>query len=99
MIAVGQGEYLRVRALREGFFGGSFYWRVIGAVLLAQQVRRQVLGRTPERLAVERLRPGQRVTVQTSTPRLDLTRRQRRAALARLEAEALASVRGAAPPS
>jgi hypothetical protein len=51
-----------------------------------------VVKKTPERLAVERIGPGRRVTVDVFEPNLQLSRRERRAELRRLEAEAVASV-------
>lgn len=92
MLMVGQGVLVRRNALRQGLVLGQPMWRLVGALLLAQDAYRIVVKKTPERLAVERIKPGHRVTVQAVKPNLNLSRRQRRAELRRLEAEALASV-------
>lgn len=92
MLMVGQGVYLRRSAIRQGLIGGSRYWRVIGVGLVGQEIYRQVFRKKPERIAVERVAQGRRVVVTTSAPRLDLSRRQTRAELARLEAEAMDSI-------
>jgi hypothetical protein len=92
MLMVGQGVYLRRSALRPGLILGSPLWRAIGLALIAQGAYRQAVGRAPEPIAVERIGIGHRVTVTTFEPNLGLRRRARRAALARLQDEAQASV-------
>jgi hypothetical protein len=92
MLMVGQGQYVRRSALRQGLGRGSPAWRLIGLLLLSQELYTKAVKKTPEQLAVERIGPGHRVTVHATDPKLGLSRRQRRAELRRLEAEALASV-------
>jgi len=92
MLMVGQGVYVRRSALRQGLILGNPTWRFIGALLLGQELYKRAVKKTPERLAVERIGPGGRVTVRSTEPNLQLSRRQRRAELRRLETEALASV-------
>ncbi len=92
MLMVGQGDFLRVKALRHGLILGNPYWRAVGGVLVAREVSKRVLQKPPERLATERIGAGRFVTVAVSAPRLDLSRRARRTELKRLETEALASV-------
>jgi len=92
MLMVGQGDFLRVKAIRHGLILGNPYWRAVGGALLLREVSKRVLSSPPERLARERLGPGHSVKVAASAPNLDLSRRQRRAELKRLESEALASV-------
>jgi hypothetical protein len=99
MLMVGQGDYLRARALRHGLILGNPYWRAVGGVLVARAVSKQVFRRAPEQIARERIGIGRLVTVAVVAPRLDLSRRQRRAELGRLEADALASVSAAKPRS
>lgn len=93
MIMVGQGDFLRARALRHGLIMGNPFWRAIGVVLLAQQARRRLFTKPPERIAVERIGIGRQVRVSVLEP--SLSRRGRKAALRSLEAEALASVAAA----
>jgi hypothetical protein len=92
MVMVGQGAYVRRSAIRQGFVLGNPVWRAIGVGLVGQAVYRQVFHRPPERVAIERIRAGHQVTVATFEPTLRLSRRNRRDALARLEAEATSSV-------
>ena len=92
MLMVGQGVYVRRSAIRQGLILGNPMWRFIGVIVLGQELYRLTVKKTPERLATERIGPGHRVTVHAIEPNLHLSRRQRRAELRRLEAEALASV-------
>ncbi len=92
MLMVGQGVYVRRSALRQGLILGNPTWRIIGVLLLGQELYKTAVKKTPERLAVERIGPGHRVTVHAMEPNLQLSRRERRAELRRLEAEAVASV-------
>jgi hypothetical protein len=92
MLMVGQGAYLRRNALRHGLVLGNPLWRAIGLALVAQEFHRVVIKRQHEVLAVERIRVGHQVNVAADKPNLGLSRRQRRAALRRLEADAVASV-------
>jgi len=91
MLMVGQGVYLRRGALRHGFLKGERYWQVIGVVLIGEGIYKRAVKKQPEHIAVERMRSGQRTQISTTAPQLDLSRRQRRAELKRLTAEALAS--------
>ncbi len=92
MLMVGHGDFLRAQAIRRGLVMGNPYWRALGGVLIVREVGKQVFQKPPERLARDRLGVGRRLTVAVTAPRLDLSRRQRRAELGRLEADALASV-------
>ena len=97
MLMVGQGVYVRRTAVRQGLMMGQPFWRAIGVVLLGQELYKQAFKRVPERLAVERIGAGRTVTVSTFEPDVRLGRRARRAALRRLESEALASVAARRP--
>ncbi len=92
MLMAGQGVYVRRSVIRQGLVLGNPMWRFIGVLVVGQEVYRRAFKKMPERLAVERIGPGHRVTVHAIEPNLHLTRRQRRAELRRLEAEAVASV-------
>ncbi len=93
MLLIGQGDYLRARAMRQGLVLGNPFWRAVGGALIVREVSKQVFAKPPERLARQRVRPGRFVTVTVSEPRLDLSRRERRAELDRLRTEAMRSVR------
>lgn len=92
MLLVGQGDFLRARAIRHGLILGSPYWRAVGGVLVVREVSKRVLRKPPDRLGRKRLRAGQSVKVAVTAPRRDLSRRARRAELQRLETEARASI-------
>lgn len=93
MLLIGQGDYLRVKALRQGLGMGNPFWRAVGIALLLREANRRVFAKPTERLAVERIRAGGQVRVTVMEP--TLSRRGRKRALARLEADALASVAAA----
>lgn len=93
MVLVGQGVYLRRTALRQGLILGHPLWRAVGLMLLGQEVYKQAFKKVPEQLAVEHTGVGRQVLVSTIEP--SRQRRGRRAALKRLEAEALADVEAA----
>lgn len=95
MLLVGQGDFLRARALRHGLILGSPYWRAVGGILVVRGVSKRVLQKPPERLGRQRVQAGRFVKVTVSAPRLDLSRRERRVELQRLETEAMASISAA----
>ena len=92
MLMVGQGEYIRARALRHGVILGSRYWRIVGATIILQDLHRTIVRRHPEHVTVERVRAGHQVKVTVSEPNLQLSRRERRRVLARMRADAEATV-------
>jgi hypothetical protein len=92
MMLVGQSVYLRRNALRHGLVLGEPLWRAVGLGLIAQAAYRTAFGKSSEPISIERIGIGHKVTVTTFEPTLHLSRRARRAQLARLRAEAQASV-------
>jgi hypothetical protein len=92
MLIVGQGDFLRARALRHGLILGNPFWRAIGGVLVVRHLSKSVFRQPPERIGREKLRAGQFVRITVSEPNLDLSRRASRAELERLESNAQASV-------
>ena len=67
---------LRRNALYKGVFGGSRGWVVVGAFMWGPRVCRRLFGKTEEIVAIERLRAGQFVRVESIAPP---TRKQRKA--------------------
>ena len=92
MLMVGQGVYVRRSAIRQGLVLGNPFWRAIGLALIGQEIYKRAFTVAPERLAKEKIKAGHVVSVDVFEPNLDLSRRQRRAELRRLESEAVASV-------
>jgi hypothetical protein len=91
MLMVGQGEYIRARALRHGVVLGSRYWRIIGTLILLQDAQRGIR-RRPEHVTIERVRPNQRLQIVVADPDLSGGRRHRRQRLRTMRAEAEAGV-------
>ncbi len=46
-------------AMREGIFGHSRVWKVVGIAILARRGLKKLMGAAPRTLAVERIRPGE----------------------------------------
>lgn len=68
---------LKRSALRKGVFGASTGWKAVAAVVFGGTFLRRLVSKQAEVVSVEKLRPGQTVTI-TSIERT--TRRQRRRA-------------------
>lgn len=92
MMLVGQSVYLRRNALRHGLVLGEPLWRAVGVGLILHAAYRTAFGKNPEPISVERIGVGHKVTVTTFEPQRHLSRRARKTELARLRAEAQASV-------
>jgi hypothetical protein len=90
MILLGQGSYLRARAFRSGAVEGKPYWRLIGAMLVLQAVRRRLARSPAERLSIQRLEPGHSTHIAVSAPDLRAGRRERRRRLGQLRTAARA---------
>jgi hypothetical protein len=76
LIMIGRPALVRHTAFTEGLAGRDRFWRVVAFGFLAQDVIRKFTVKEPERLGIERLVPGQSVTV-TALPAS--ARRSRRA--------------------
>lgn len=68
---------IRNNALRQGVLGPSRAWRAVAVLVFGRQFLKRTFGRRPEIVSVERLLPGQTVSVTAIRP---VTRRQQRAA-------------------
>ncbi len=55
------GLLVRRKAISQGFFGDSRVWQVIGVVVFGRTVLRKIMGAGSETVAVERIRPGERI--------------------------------------
>ncbi len=73
VIALVRSDIVRHSALRDGVYGKSRFWRSVAVMLFANDARRALTVKEPDRLGTERLVEGQGVTV------LALTRPSRRA--------------------
>lgn len=72
------GRYLRNRGVRDGVLAGRRGWLAIGLVVWTGRLLRRALSRPSQLVAVERLEPGQSVTVSAIAPDDDATRTSRR---------------------
>jgi hypothetical protein len=68
---------IRQKALREGIFGPSRWWKLIAVVVFGSGIIRRFLGKQPQHLGTEKLVAGQSVTITAIAP---VSRRQRRVA-------------------
>lgn len=68
---------VRHNALSKGVFGGRKGWMFVGFLLWAPRVAKRMFGRTEETLTLEKLAPGQTVTITAVRPP---TRAERKAA-------------------
>jgi len=62
-------SYLRARSLKDGFGRGRRGWFAVGVVVWGARLLRRVVGRRPQNVSIETLRPGQSVTVSALEPR------------------------------
>ena len=69
--------YARRNGLYKGLLGGDRRWLMVGGTLWGLRVLRKALGRTETVVTVEKMEPGQWMSLRTITP---LTRRERRKA-------------------
>jgi hypothetical protein len=59
----------RRRSVSEGFLSGRSLWQAVAVVLYGRRILASVLRKKPEVVAVERLAPGQFVSIRTIDPR------------------------------
>lgn len=62
-------SYLRARSLKDGFGRGRRGWFAVGVVVWGARLLRRVVGRRPQNVSIETLKPGQSVTVTALDPR------------------------------
>ncbi len=54
---------LRSRSLRKGFLRGSRMWSAVGVVVWGVHLVRRAVGRRPEVVTTENIRPGRSIVV------------------------------------
>ena len=84
MLRARGASYLRTNAFLKGVLGRRPGWKRVFNLLTLSRLLSDQLGRRPERLTIDRLIPGQSMTITTLGPRP--TRRQRRKAKRRAAA-------------
>jgi hypothetical protein len=73
------GRYLRTRGFKDGVLSGRRGWLAIGALVWSGRLLKRILSRPAQLVAVERLEPGQSLTVSALAPEDGATRTNRRA--------------------
>jgi hypothetical protein len=61
----------RRRSVQEGFINGRTVWQTIAIVLYGRRILASVLRKKPDVVAVERLAPGQFLSIRTIDPRAE----------------------------
>ncbi|MDA0370081.1 MAG: hypothetical protein O3C62_00105 [Actinomycetota bacterium] len=56
-------SFLRSRSLRQGFLRGGRVWSTIGVVVWGIHLVRRAVGRRPEVVTTESIRPGRSIVV------------------------------------
>jgi len=62
------GTTIEQQTLYQGLFGASRMWRIVSWLVLFRVVTRRLFSRQPERLASERVRIGEGVTIRVLPP-------------------------------
>lgn len=70
------GGYLRTRGIKDGIFGGRRGWLTLGLVMWAGRLLRKMSSRGSELVAMEKLEPGQSITVSALAPEAKARRRR-----------------------
>jgi hypothetical protein len=51
------------RAMVDGLFGRSRFWKAIAFLIIARRTVRKLMGSDPRLVAVEKIRPGETITL------------------------------------
>lgn len=72
------GRYLRTRGFRDGVLSGRRGWLAVGVLVWTGRLVKKLLSRPAQLVAVEKLEPGQSLTVSALAPESGATRTSRR---------------------
>lgn len=61
--------YVRRASISKGLLGDDRFWRMVFILLTGRKALRKVMGSEPERVAIEKLEPGQFVRIEAIDPR------------------------------
>jgi hypothetical protein len=71
--------YIRHTSINKGLFGENRLWRVVFVIIFGRKLLRRMMGSEPETVAIEKLKPGQFVSIEAIDPQtLDERRKGRR---------------------
>lgn len=68
LMLVGGSSAMKMTARRDGFFGGSKFWKTIFYALILNDLVKKVAVKEPEVLSTEKLTAGQSVTITALDP-------------------------------
>ena len=71
-------KYISRRGVTDGMLGGRRQWLVLGAVVWLARLAKRVVSRSAEVVSIEKLEPGQSVTVTALESTTGRSRRSRR---------------------
>lgn len=71
---------VRRASVRKGLLGDDSVWRMIFFIIYGRRVLRRVMGSEPETVAIEKLQPGQFVSIEAIDPQTLGSKRRRRKA-------------------
>jgi hypothetical protein len=71
-------HFLRRRGLYRGVLGGNRAWLTVFVIMVSGRVLRNIVARSEQVAAVERLGPGQRLLITTIDPATERRSRKRR---------------------
>jgi len=63
LLMIGRPALVRSTAMRQGLAGREKFWRLVAFGILANDVRRKLTVKEPDRLGIERLAEGQSVVI------------------------------------
>lgn len=66
--ALSPSYLIRRRAVAKGVFGGDRSWQVIAGIIYGAKFLRKNLGKQPQTLISETLKPGEVMTIRTEKP-------------------------------
>jgi len=68
VLLVGRSAVVRNVAIRDGLRGGNRFWRYVAVGIMISDLASKFVVKEPDRLGVERLKPGQGVKVKSLGP-------------------------------
>jgi hypothetical protein len=67
--------FIRRRAMRQGVFGPSLFWRSVAVYIIGRGLLRRTFGKQPDRLGRRRLAVGRSMSIAVYAP---MTRKERK---------------------
>ena len=61
--------YIVRNSVNKGLLGDDRFWKLIGFLIVGRRLVRKIMGADPRTVAVERIRPGETITLRGVTTR------------------------------